>query len=102
MFGHFPATRALIGSGGRGSPLHLELSGWMMVLWTDEDVEAFVQSNAPANYLKTYNKYIHPIQRIDAFRIVLLKTHGGLYVDLDNECMQEPVTTHLTVAFDPA
>lgn len=61
-----------------------------MVLWTDDDVETFVQARAPEKYLKTYNKYIHPIQKIDAFRVVLLKNHGGLYVDLDNECMSEP------------
>ena len=35
-------------------------------------------------FLKTYDGYRHPIQRVDAVRYFLLRHFGGIYLDLDN------------------
>eukprot|EP00038_Savillea_parva_P014365 m.10879 g.10879 ORF g.10879 m.10879 type:complete len:340 (-) comp2788_c0_seq2:174-1193(-) len=65
-------------------------SDWLHVLWTDADADAFVEKNAPYWFLPTLRLYHHPIQRVDIFRYVLLSRVGGLYADLDNECIRTP------------
>eukprot|EP00041_Stephanoeca_diplocostata_P007166 m.98897 g.98897 ORF g.98897 m.98897 type:complete len:342 (-) comp16763_c0_seq2:127-1152(-) len=64
--------------------------GWLHVLWTDADAEEFVTQRAPHWFIPTYELYMHPIQRVDVFRYVLLLVWGGVYADLDNECLTPP------------
>ena len=40
--------------------------------------------------MSTFGRYRLPIQRIDTFRYVLMATVGGMYADLDNECLSPP------------
>lgn len=63
------------------------LPGWEYKLWTDEMNREFVRSNYPA-FLKKFDTYPKDIQRADAIRYLLLQTYGGLYVDLDFECLK--------------
>eukprot|EP00756_Hemistasia_phaeocysticola_P057566 Hpha_TRINITY_DN34169_c0_g1::TRINITY_DN34169_c0_g1_i1::g.75775::m.75775 len=63
---------------------------WLQVLWTDEDAKALVAEVAP-DFLRTFMSYIHPIQRADTFRYVLLRHYGGWYADVDYECQHAPV-----------
>ena len=64
---------------------------WTRVLWTDEEMDLLVEEKGTAEYLAVYHNYIHPIQKVDSFRVILLKHFGGVYADLDNECIGTPV-----------
>eukprot|EP00468_Gymnochlora_sp_CCMP2014_P006236 CAMPEP_0167745778 /NCGR_PEP_ID=MMETSP0110_2-20121227/3342_1 /TAXON_ID=629695 /ORGANISM="Gymnochlora sp., Strain CCMP2014" /LENGTH=270 /DNA_ID=CAMNT_0007630461 /DNA_START=56 /DNA_END=865 /DNA_ORIENTATION=+ len=63
---------------------------WIRVLWTHEDMESVVEKEAPymLNIWKNFGKWI---ERVDSFRYVLLKRYGGVYVDLDIECLRAPI-----------
>lgn len=60
---------------------------WEYRLWTDEDNRAFVAEHYPS-FLSTFDAYTYGIQRADAVRYCLLHHFGGVYVDLDVECLQ--------------
>ncbi|CAF1366488.1 unnamed protein product [Adineta steineri] len=57
-------------------------------LWTDADIHTFVRQEEPYLYQHTFVKYAHDIQRVDAFRYIVLHRLGGLYIDMDNGCYQ--------------
>lgn len=61
--------------------------GWEYRLWTDADNRAFLARHYPG-FLPYYDAYITPICRVDAIRCFLLKHFGGLYADLDFECLE--------------
>lgn len=63
------------------------LPDWEYVLWTDEMNRDFVAKHFP-HFLEKYDQYPKNIQRADAIRYLLLKEYGGLYVDLDFECLE--------------
>lgn len=60
--------------------------GWTHRLWTDADLRALVRDDYPW-LLETFDGYREPIRRADAGRYLVLHRHGGLYVDLDFECL---------------
>lgn len=62
--------------------------GWQYTLWTDEMNTDFIANHYPG-FLRLYNAYPQPIQRVDAVRYFILKTYGGIFVDLDFECLKE-------------
>ena len=57
-------------------------SGWKARFWTDPDIADFVETQ-PAEIRKMMGNYRRGIMRSDAFRYLVLKRFGGLYVDLD-------------------
>jgi mannosyltransferase OCH1-like enzyme len=57
-------------------------------LWTDEDMHKFVHEVEPDIYEHTFLTYSLDIQRVDAFRYIILYHLGGLYIDMDNGCRQ--------------
>ncbi len=59
--------------------------GWQYRLWTDEDNRALVASRYPW-FLRTYDGFDRPIQRVDAAKYFILHACGGVYADLDTEC----------------
>ncbi|HEY0836552.1 MAG TPA: glycosyltransferase, partial [Azospirillum sp.] len=61
--------------------------GWEHRLWTDADLHAFVAREFPG-FLPVYEAYAEPIRRADAARYLILKRYGGLYADLDFECLK--------------
>ncbi|MGY0061593.1 glycosyltransferase [Streptomyces sp. LZ34] len=63
---------------------------WEYRLWTDTDNRAFLQEHY-AWFLPIYDGYLEPIKRADAIRYFLLDHFGGLYVDMDFECLR-PMT----------
>ena len=63
------------------------LPNWEYRLWTDEMCCEFVHCHYP-DFLPQYDAYPMNIQRADAIRYFLLQTYGGLYVDLDFECLK--------------
>jgi len=62
-------------------------SGWTVRLWTDEDILCFSEEQEPQirNLMEGYR---FGVNRSDAFRYLLLKENGGLYVDLDFVCLR--------------
>ena len=83
-----PAQVPLAASWGRGCLG--DDPGWARVLWTDENMAAFMEEYAPASFLPTYAAYASIVQRVDTFRYVLLSVVGGVYADLDSECLAPP------------
>lgn len=63
---------------------------WEYRLWTDLDNRALIAEHYPW-FLACYDAYECEIQRVDAARYFILHRYGGLYVDLDFECLQ-PLT----------
>jgi mannosyltransferase OCH1-like enzyme len=72
--------------------------GWEYVLWTDADIDRFVRDHFP-QLVTLFQRYPDQIQRVDAFRYLLLQRVGGVYADLDIECLRsfEPLREHRVV-----
>lgn len=60
---------------------------WEYRFWTDADCRDFIASWYP-NFLPIYDGYQTPICRVDAVRYFLLRHYGGVYADLDFECLR--------------
>ena len=60
---------------------------WQHRLWTDADNRALIAEHEPW-FLPIYDGYLQPICRVDAARYFILKHHGGVYIDLDFECVR--------------
>ena len=56
------------------------------MLWTDSAIEKFLL-NEYSWFLHTYNSYPYTIQRTDAARLFILYHYGGVYLDMDTECL---------------
>lgn len=57
-------------------------------MWNDQDIVALIQKRYP-KFLPIFHAYDHDIKRIDAFRYFLLYEYGGVYVDMDYECVRK-------------
>ncbi|MEO1562243.1 MAG: glycosyltransferase [Pseudomonadota bacterium] len=78
--------------------------GWKYILWTDQTMLEFMQSEFP-EYLDLYNSYEANVQRADLFRYIVVSKMGGLYADIDTDCLS-PLTpleneTRLVVCDEP-
>lgn len=62
-------------------------SGWEYRLWCRSDAENFVRENYP-DFLPIYNGYEHDAERRNAIRYLLLHKTGGVYVNIDYECLE--------------
>lgn len=60
---------------------------WERILWTDRSLLDFVAEFYP-DFLPIYTQYPKGIMRADAARYMLLHHFGGVYVDLDCECIR--------------
>lgn len=61
------------------------------MFWTDSDINNFIKNYYP-QYLDILNTVKTGIQKADIFRILVLYHFGGLYVDIDFECLT-PIDT---------
>lgn len=61
--------------------------GWTYMFWTDEDYLPFVETHFP-ELLQTFADYSYQIQRVDAIRYLILFNYGGVYADMDFECLR--------------
>ncbi|MFO1184538.1 MAG: glycosyltransferase [Bauldia sp.] len=59
---------------------------WRRILWTDRMLLEFVAERYP-DFLEIYCSYPANIMRADAGRYLLLDHFGGVYADLDAECV---------------
>lgn len=60
---------------------------WEYRLWTDADNLELITSKYP-HLLSMYNAFDNGVKRADVARYCILHTHGGVYVDLDFECVK--------------
>ena len=61
--------------------------GWEQRLWTDAECEELIGERLP-EFLPTYLAYPKGILRADIFRVAVLYIHGGVYADLDMQCLR--------------
>ena len=64
--------------------------GWEYILWTDASSRHFIQMHFP-DFLPLYDRYPTAIQKVDAARYLILYKLGGIFADLDVECMKNLV-----------
>jgi mannosyltransferase OCH1-like enzyme len=60
---------------------------WEYRMWTDEDLDEFMKTKYP-EYYSMYTGYDMNIKRIDAARYFIMKEYGGIYADMDFECIK--------------
>ncbi|KAG6012558.1 hypothetical protein E4U54_007455 [Claviceps lovelessii] len=76
---------------------------WEWVIWTDEDNLRLVQQHFP--WLEeVYNALPGPIYRADLSRYLYMYIYGGVYADLDTECLlpTESLENTYGTLFEPA
>ncbi len=59
---------------------------WDYRLWTDDDLLELVRTHYPA-LEELFSSYPNPVQRADMGRYLVLDHCGGIYADLDTECL---------------
>ena len=59
---------------------------WEYWFWTNEDIQTFLTVRYPG-YVDIFNGYDLSIKRADAMRYFVLYEFGGVYVDMDMECL---------------
>lgn len=57
------------------------------VLWTDEDLDRFMRHKYP-DFYPMYRSYDVHIKRVDVARYFILYHYGGIYADMDTECVR--------------
>lgn len=67
---------------------------WEHVFWNREKIASFLQTHFPG-YIPLYNSFSRHIHRWDFIRYLILYHFGGLYIDMDYECL-EPVDAVLS------
>lgn len=60
---------------------------WKYYFWTDKSARRLIADRHPG-LLATWDHYKKGINRADALRYVVLYEYGGVYVDLDFECLR--------------
>jgi len=59
---------------------------WQYEFWDGKRMDTFVNSNYP-HFTNIYHNYRYDIQRMDVIRFLILYKTGGMYVDVDYECL---------------
>ena len=59
---------------------------WKHILWSDDELDEFVSKHYP-DFLTIFRGYKLGVQRADAARYLLLHHFGGVYTDIDTECL---------------
>ena len=61
---------------------------WLVLLWSDADAAAWIARAFPANVSAAFAALAAPVQRADLFRYLVLAAYGGVYADVDLECLR--------------
>lgn len=64
--------------------------GWIVRTWYDKDIDEFVKRTYPS-YYKRFNEIQPHIKKVDAVRYLIMHYYGGVYADMDSECLR-PMT----------
>ena len=62
---------------------------WKYILWNQQTIKNFLLSNFP-NHIAQYQAFPYDIQRWHVGRFLILFHYGGIYTDMDYECL-EPI-----------
>ena len=60
---------------------------WKYYFWTDDSARKLIQEKHP-DLLPVWDSYADPVNKADALRYVVLYEFGGVYADLDFECLR--------------
>lgn len=60
---------------------------WQYYFWTDESARKLIKERHPY-LLHMWDTYYNPMNRADALRYVVLYEFGGVYADIDFECLR--------------
>jgi hypothetical protein len=77
-------------SGCKGSPdSWKDLNpGWQYRFWTDGDLQEFMREEFP-DLVPIFNAYPNSVQRADLWRYCVLWRIGGVYADIDTDCLAQ-------------
>lgn len=73
----------------------LRLQGWTYRLWTDKEVDKLLLYNRTL-----YNNSENYGEKSDILRLELLYHYGGIYADIDCECINENIFEELHKSYD--
>lgn len=65
------------------------LPDWQYRFYDDHDNRALIKANFP-EVLEAFDGFARPVMRADVSRLAYLASFGGLYADLDIECVKDP------------
>jgi len=65
-------------------------------LWTDDEIAEFVQREYPMFY-PVFAAITVPVMKVDLFRYMVIYEYGGVYADMDTECLV-PVQNWLSIS----
>ena len=60
---------------------------WEYRFWSYKEIDQFLLNNFP-EFIEKYNNFRYDAQRWDAIRYLILLKFGGVYADLDYECLE--------------
>ena len=63
-------------------------SDYQHYIWDGEMLERFIEDSYP-QYVETYKSFPLMIQKIDFAKYLILHNYGGVYVDMDVECIKQ-------------
>lgn len=64
---------------------HFPDTEYIHILWTDEDIDSFIEKKYP-EYFNYYQNLPFHIMKLDFARYCFLYTYGGIYADMDMYC----------------
>ena len=64
-----------------------KMSDWEVKVWYKEDIEKLLREKYPKVFEK-YKTFHIPVCKADIARLAILHSQGGVYVDLDFECLK--------------
>ena len=61
--------------------------GWEVKLWYDDDIDLFIAEHYP-HYFQQFKEITPKIKQVDAVRYLFMHHYGGIYIDMDAECIR--------------
>jgi mannosyltransferase OCH1-like enzyme len=66
--------------------------GYTYKLYTDDDMDNFVNENFPGEIAECYNRLNIIVAKVDFWRYLILYKYGGVYLDMDSS-IEQPLAT---------
>jgi mannosyltransferase OCH1-like enzyme len=73
---------------------------WKCELYDDSDIEKYIKSYWSSKMYKFFKALPVGVMKADLWRYLILKTHGGVYSDIDSECLKPIVKWEEEQKFD--
>ncbi|KAK9235759.1 hypothetical protein V1525DRAFT_347693 [Lipomyces kononenkoae] len=62
------------------------------ILWDDDGVKEMMMKYEQKTFLNSYDAMPLPVERVDIFRVAVLRWFGGVYSDIDTKPLRHPAT----------